>query len=337
MRGAWEIRTVSPGPRPVALAIGVFDGVHIGHRAVLGAARDRARAAGGEAWVLTFEPHPLEVLRPPEAPPAILSLEGKLRRFADLGLDGCVVQPFTPDFAALDPAAFVRRILDSFGRLCAIAVGESWRFGQAAAGDVATLRQLVRTAGTDVIAVPPVRVEGRVVSSTMIRHAIQSGDLATAARWLGEWFSFDGVVVAGRAVGRRIGIPTANLEPPRRRVRPPDGVYAAWVHARGALHPAAGYIGTRPTFADSNETVIELHLLDSDLSLYGERIEVDWVARIRGDQTFPDAQALRRQIDDDIRRIRTVLGETTPPAPRGPTPGGVDTGPTASYTDRPVA
>jgi len=243
---------------------------------------------------------------------------------AELGLDGCVVQPFTRRFAALEPAQFVELIAGAFRRLVAIAVGDSWRFGRAAQGDVAALRQLVLPYGTDVLAVPPVTDGDRVVSSTMIRQAIQSGDLALAARWLGEWFSFDGVVVAGRAVGRRIGIPTANLEPPPRRVRPPDGVYATWVHARGRVHPAAGYIGTRPTLGTHGPTVIELHLLDADLALYGERIEVDWVARIRGDETFPDVSTLRRQIEDDIRRIRAVLDNTAPPPPRRPGTDEVD-------------
>lgn len=315
MRVVREIQSLTTGQRPVALAIGVFDGVHVGHRAVLRAACDRAHAVGGEAWVLTFEPHPLDVLRPQDAPPAILSMEGKLRRFARLGLDGCIVQSFTPEFAAIEPSQFIQFLTDSFHRLVAIAVGQSWRFGRGAMGDITTLRRLVEPRGVRVEAVPPVRVDSQIVSSTMIRRAIQAGDLTVAARWLGEYFSFDGVVVRGRGVGRRIGIPTANLEPPRGRVCPPDGVYAAWVHARGQVHAAAGYIGTRPTFQDAAGRVVELHVLDADLELYEETIEVDWVAQIRGDQMFVSADALRRQIQADIRQIRTALSAAAPPEP----------------------
>ncbi|MCX7819817.1 MAG: riboflavin biosynthesis protein RibF [Kiritimatiellae bacterium] len=316
MRVERTLEALSGHDRPVALAIGVFDGVHVGHRAVLAAARQHARTPNGEAWVLTFDPHPLDVLRPADAPPAILSLAGKLRRFAQLGMDGCVVHPFTPAFAALDPPAFFRRLLDSLPQLTAIAVGETWRFGRGAAGDIHTLRQLAEPVGITIVAVPPVCMDGRIVSSTMIRQAVQSGDLAQAARWLGECFSFDGIVVRGRAFGRRIGVPTANLEPPPRRVCPPAGVYAAWVHARGAIHPAAGYIGTRPTFGEQGGTVIEVHLLDTDLALYGEAIEVDWVSRIRDDQAFPDADALRRQIEEDIRQIRRILAHSPKPPAR---------------------
>lgn len=301
------VRQMSDAPRgagPLALAIGVFDGVHVGHRAVIRAAQRRV----GRVWVLTFEPHPLQVVRPDTAPPAILSQDGKLRRLASLGVEGCIVQPFTVEYAATPPMDFLAGIWRQLPDLRAIAVGEGWRFGRGGAGDAACLAAFAAGRGIEIDLTPPVVVDGTAVSSTRIRQAVLAGDLAAAARLLGDEFTVDGIVARGRGIGRRLGFPTANLDLPPGRLLPPPGVYAAVVsRADGRRQGGAVYIGDRPTFAEGGGPVVEVHLLDEDGDLYGERIEVRFLRRLRGDAAFPDAAALRAQIEIDVAEIRRAL------------------------------
>ncbi len=293
--------------RPVALAIGVFDGVHLGHRAVVRTARLAADRLGGSAWVLTFDPHPLQVLRPEAAPPAILPLEAKLVRLAALGVDGCIVHPFTAALAGTPAEAFLEGLLRDLPDLSAVAVGKTWRFGRGAAGDAALLRAFVGRRGIAVHTVPPVLDAGSPVSSTRIRAAVLDGRLAEAGRLLGDWFSLDGLVVPGRGLGRTLGYPTANIALPPGQLRPPPGIYAAFALVDdGPPHSAAVYLGARPTFGGS-DPVIEVHLLDGVFSLYGRRLTVRLVDRIRSDAAFPDVDALRRQIASDIEAARRRL------------------------------
>lgn len=315
------VRQASEVPReagPVALAAGFLDGLHLGHRRVIAAARDRARAAGGQAWVLTFDPHPLRVLRPDAAPPLITPLPMKLRLLDELGVDGCLVREFTPDFARLEPEAFVAGLASGLPGLAGIAVGEGWRFGHRGAGDAALLTRLADRFGFAVDLVPPVESGGAPVSSTRVRQAVAAGDMAGAASLLGRWFGVEGTVEPGRRVGRELGFPTANVDA-LRELHPPPGVYAVHTVHDGVRGGGAAYIGTRPTFGADGHPVLEVFLFDFDGDLYGRTVEVAFLHRIRGDEAFPDAAALRARIAIDVERARTIAASCDP---AGPSPAG---------------
>lgn len=290
---------------PVALAAGFLDGVHLGHRSVIAAARRRAGDAGGQTWVLTFDPHPLRVLRPDAAPPLITPLPIKLRLLEAEGVDGCIVRSFTPEFAALSPEAFVDGLVRDIPRLAGIAVGDGWRFGHHGAGDRDLLRRLAARHGFDVDLVPPVTIDGQPVSSTRIRQAVVDGRMEEAAGLLGRSFSVEGAVVHGRRIGRDLGFPTANVDA-LRELHPPAGVYAAWVRADGAFHYGAAYIGGRPTFGASGRPGLEVFLFDFKGDLYTHALEVGFISRIREDRSFTDAEALKDQIALDVARIREI-------------------------------
>ncbi len=302
------VRQASEVPReagPVALAAGFLDGIHLGHRRVIAAAQSRAAAAGGQAWVLTFDPHPLRVLRPESAPPLITPLPAKLRILDGLGVHGCLVREFTPDFARLDPEAFVAELATGLPRLAGIAVGAGWRFGHRGTGDAALLSRLAARYGFAVDLVDPVERGGSAVSSTRVRQAVAAGDMAGAAALLGRWFSVEGTVESGRRIGRELGFPTANIDA-LRELHPPPGVYAVQVVHDGRRTGGAGYIGTRPTFGHGGHPVLEVFLLDFEGDLYGHTLEVAFLERLRGDETFPDAAALQAQIARDVARARAL-------------------------------
>ncbi len=312
MRVVTQLTNV-PTTCPLALAIGVFDGVHRGHQAVLRAVRDRAAAVGGEAWVLTFDPHPAAVVRPKSAPPALLSTSGKVRRLAEVGMDGVVLQPFTPEFAAMPPLEFLEWLRRVLPNLRAIGVGSGWRFGRGGTGDVECLRTFAHAHGVEAIVVPPLSWRGEPISSTRIRLAVQIGRMEEAAAMLGYWYRVDGPVRTGQRIGHQLGFATANLAVAPGHVRPPYGVYAGWARWElsdpSAWHAAAIYIGTRPTFGPDGEPALEAHLLDSNVELYGQTLEVALAHFVRPDHAFASLEELRDQIALDVEQVRVRVAE----------------------------
>ena len=297
------ISELSSVPGPVFLAIGVFDGVHLGHRAVIQRALDDARTAGGSAVVATFDPHPARILRPGKAPRLLTSTAHKLRIVRGLGVDHLLVLPFTREFAATDPADFVRALASACS-LREVCVGHEWAFGKNRAGNLALLDRLGHELGFDEVGVPAVRIGDEVVSSTVIRAAIESGDLVKAARLLGRDYSILGTVIKGAQLGRKLGFPTANLAAHNEQF-PPNGVYAVDVHRNSDTLRGVANIGVRPTIENSTgERLLEVHILDFDGDLYGEDIEVDFLSFLRPEQRFPNLDALRAQIAADANAAR---------------------------------
>jgi riboflavin kinase/FMN adenylyltransferase len=307
MRVIRHLAHVSPPLRRVVLTLGNFDGVHLGHRAIVQRAVSEARAVGGQVVVLTFHPHPVAVLAPERSPPLLQSLRDRLAFLRDLGADVTVVQRFTPRFAALEPEAFVRDFLGTHLELLHVVVGYNVSFGRGRAGSVETLHALGPQLGFAVDAVGPVTVGEEQVSSTALRRMIAAGDVRSAQALLGRRFTLRGRVVRGEQRGRILGFPTANLHQRRDLLLPADGVYAVCARLDGRTYPAVLNIGVRPTFGTLQRTV-EAHLLDFDQPLYGRWLVLELVDRLRGEQRFAGPEALRQAIAADVTRAREVLG-----------------------------
>jgi riboflavin kinase/FMN adenylyltransferase len=294
------------------VTIGVFDGVHTGHQATITHAVERARALDLESLVLTFDPHPSEVVRPGSHPAMLTSPQRKAELIEELGVDVLCVQPFTLDFSRVSAEQFVHDILVEHLHAAVVVVGENFRFGHKAAGDVALLTELGHRFGFSVEAAPLVSDNGTVYSSTFVRACVDAGDVATAAQALGRPHRVEGVVVRGDQRGRKIGFPTANLLTARFTAVPADGVYAAWLVRDGQRLPAAASIGTNPTFS-GQERRVEAYVIDFDGDLYGERLALDFAARLRGQERFDTVEALVEAIGDDVARTREVLGVAAGP------------------------
>jgi riboflavin kinase / FMN adenylyltransferase len=297
--------SVPPERRPSAVALGVFDGVHLGHRAILGAAVAHARATGAPALACTFEPNPLEVLQPDRAPLPITTLDERLDLIAACGVDGTIVLTFTRELAAVEPEAFVKDVL--VDRLAArqVVVGFNHRFGRAARGDAALLRELGARMGFNVDVVAPLTVDGVPVSSTAIRAALGRGDVDAAARMLGRPYTLPGTVVAGAGRGRTLGFPTANVAPGRPVLVAP-GVYTCTFEVGGQARRAVVNVGVRPTFGEAT-LAVEAYLLDFSGDLYGQTVQLTFVSRVREERRFPTVDALRAQIADDVETARRRL------------------------------
>ncbi|MGH7353816.1 MAG: bifunctional riboflavin kinase/FAD synthetase [Candidatus Rokuibacteriota bacterium] len=280
------------------VALGVFDGVHCAHRAILDAAVTRAREAGLVALACTFDPHPAEVLSPGRAPAPITTLGERLDLIAGAGLDATVVLAFSRDLAVLEPEAFVEAVLLDRLRARAVVVGFNHRFGRAARGDARLLESLAGRLGFAAHVVPPLVVDGGPVSSTAVRMALQAGDVEAAMRLLGRAYSVTGPVVPGAARGRTLGFPTANVQP-ERPVLVPAGVYACRAETDGDTRRAVVNVGVRPTFEETVVTV-EAHLLDFTSDLYGRRLTLGFQRRLRDEIRFASVDALRAQIARDI-------------------------------------
>ena len=290
---------------PVA-TIGNFDGHHQGHRALLQTVVKTARKAQGTALVLTFDPHPVKILAPHVDLRFLTTAEEKLAHFEAAGIDEVVFLEFTPAFAAMSPDQFAGDILHKSLTLAELYVGDHFAFGKGRTGRIDDLVRLGARYGFRVHPVTPVTIEGIVVSSTKIRQLIQAGNMEQAATLLGRVYGIRGAVVHGMQQGRAMGWPTANLRVPADRVVPPDGVYAARTVYGTHIYDAITYIGTRPTFG-AGERMIEVNLLDQKNNLYGQEITVQFVARIRGDQTFTSADELSKQIARDVEQARISL------------------------------
>lgn len=293
---------------PVVLAAGSFDGIHIGHSAVIGKAIEHARSIGGETWVFTFDPHPAKVLMPDRAPPLIFTTDQQSLYLQKLGVDGCILQPFTFDFMKQEPIDFFENLCTCIPRLSGISVGEDWTFGRNRAGNAELLTRLCTERGMWFSTLPEVQWNGERVSSTRIRDAIRLGHLADATAMLGRPVSTIGKVEHGEKIGRKLGYPTANIDP-ENEMLPPRGIYAARLRVGQNLYNAAAYIGHRRTFHENEPQVLEVHLIDEEgLDLYGQHVEVSYIEYIRGDEVFENALALKKQIEADIASIRKVLG-----------------------------
>jgi riboflavin kinase / FMN adenylyltransferase len=303
-----------------AVAIGNFDGLHLGHRAVLDRARALGRELGGAPLgLVTFEPHPREVLQPEQAPARLTPLRRKAEIARGLGVEVMHLLRFDPWLLRLSPEAFVDEVLVRRLGVAAVAAGADFRFGHRRLGDMAGLARLGAERGLRVEAVPPVEAEGAVVSSTRIRAALADGEVALAARLLGYAYALDGVVRPGAQLGRTIGFPTANVDPiGRRPLLPATGVYAVRAGLRDgrggiAWRPAVANFGRRPT-VDGRTLLLEVHLLEGGGDLYGRRLRVAFVERIRGEQRFAGLGELKAQIARDGERARAILGGLTVPA-----------------------
>lgn len=291
--------------RPLHVAIGIFDGVHLGHRAVIESAVQSARTSGGVAVVLTFSPHPSLLFSPGNPTRMILDLPSKVAKFGALGVDAVVVQPFTKEFAAVTAEEFVPLIKRHLRGLAGIYVGDNFRFGQGRRGDVPMLIQQGRQHGVSVFSAPPVNLDGEPISSTRIRERIQNGDMKGAAALLGYVYTAEGSVVHGKHLGKTIGFPTLNLgwSPD---LRPLYGVYAVRVSGGKSYGwlPAVANYGLRPTVEESVEPRLEIHLLVACPYRAGDSIVVEWIHFIRPEKRFDGIDELRLQIGRDVAEAR---------------------------------
>jgi riboflavin kinase / FMN adenylyltransferase len=291
------------------LTIGNFDGVHIGHQALFYEVIEKAYTLDGTSIAMTFEPHPLRLLRENNRPPLITLLEQKVELIERSGVEVLICVPFTREFAAVPAETFVKEVLVGRIGMKAIVVGEDYAFGRNRQGDIALLRSLAPRLGYEVIVTRMVRTERGVserISSTAIRDLVREGKVAHACRMLGRRYQLRGTVVPGRdRGGRLLGVPTANIALDDELV-PKIGIYAVTVEIGGEILPGVANIGYSPTFDDRQFTV-EVHILDFGRVIYGEKIRVNFVRRLRDEMKFEGIEALRRQIETDIEAARRVL------------------------------
>jgi riboflavin kinase/FMN adenylyltransferase len=292
---------------PLFLAIGVFDGVHRGHQAVISTSADHARAAGGTPVVVTFDPHPEKVLRP-QSPPRLLSAtQHKIALIQALGVRHLLIIKFDKEFAATEPEDFVEQLVTNSKPLREICVGHEWSFGKKRRGNLDLLKTLGAKFNFGVIGVSPIKANDEVVSSTAIRQSIERGDFARAAAMLGREYTILGTVVHGDSVGKKIGFPTANLTAHNEQF-PPNGVYAATARMTDGTYRGVVNLGVRPTVAkDTSDRVLEIHLLDFDRDVYGRDVEVRFVKFLRPESKFENIDALVAQIRRDVDEARELF------------------------------
>jgi riboflavin kinase/FMN adenylyltransferase len=289
-------------PGPLFLAIGVFDGVHLGHQAVISTSAKHAKEAGGTAVVVTFDPHPAKVLRPDNAPHLLTATQHKIALIRDLGVAHLLVLHFDRVFAGTSPEDFVRQLVENSKPLREICVGHEWSFGKGRAGNLALLKKMGGASGFNVIGVEAVKVNGEVVSSTAIRKAVEEGNLVKATQMLGREYTILGTVVRGAQLGRQLGFPTANLSAHSEQF-PPNGVYVGEARLGGALYRGVANLGFRPTVSSGKpERLLEMHLFDLDREVYGEEMEIRFLRYLRPEQKFANVEALRAQIAADVQQ-----------------------------------
>jgi riboflavin kinase/FMN adenylyltransferase len=299
-----------------AVAVGVFDGLHLGHRQILASALDRARARHGRCVVVSFDPHPDVVLSPSFRPTPPLTPHAERRALLTaMGVEIYEVVPFTRELAALEPEDFVDRYLIQPFAMRDLVVGENFALGRGRSGNVERLRQIGALRGFEVEAVPLYELDGVPVSSTRIRALLAEGRVAEVTGPLGRRYRLVGVVVTGDGIGRDLGCPTANLRLHEEKLLPADGIYAAWARVGGdtVWHPAALSIGMRPTFGDQPRA-IEVHLIDWEGELVGRELEVELETWVRGQLKFDTPEALAAAIQDDLRAVRGRLDAASAPA-----------------------
>jgi riboflavin kinase / FMN adenylyltransferase len=298
------------------ITIGEFDGVHLGHQRIVARAAEVGRERGLPVVVITFDPHPDEVIRPGSHPPFLCSARRRAELLASLGVEAVIVLPFTLEFSRLDPDEFVRTVLVERLHAAVVVEGEDFRFGHKAAGDVQLLAKLGEKYEFSAEDMPLLVADGATISSTSIRKMLEAGDVAAAAKALGRPHRVEGVVVRGHQRGRALGFPTANLEMPPHTAIPADGVYAGWLASLDAdgrdaeRWPAAISIGTNPTFGEGKRTV-EAYALDrDDLDLYGVHAAIDFTTRLRGTLRFNSVAELVGQMRRDVGQARELTANS---------------------------
>jgi riboflavin kinase/FMN adenylyltransferase len=291
---------------PLFLAIGVFDGVHRGHQAVISTSADHAAASNGTPVVVTFDPHPEKVLRPQAAPHLLSATEHKIALIRALGVEHLLIITFDKQFAATEPEDFVQKLVIHSKPLREICVGHEWSFGKNRRGNLDLLKKLGAKFNFDVVGIPPVKINGAVVSSTAIRQAIEKGDLAKAAEMLGREYTILGTVTRGDNLGKKIGFPTANLSAHSEQF-PPNGVYVAEARIDGELYRGVINLGIRPTVSSGkSERVLEIHLFDFNRDIYGHDVEVRFLKFLRSEKKFQDLDTLVQQIRQDVEQARQL-------------------------------
>jgi len=307
MKTVSTLRALKQIRKPICMAAGFFDGLHRGHRALLLAAISSARSNNGSAWIFTFAAHPLRTLSPAKAPLLLTSRDHKLKLLKSMGMDGCLMLNFSRRLANLPPEKFIEQLCRNVPSLKCMIIGNNWRFGRGGAGSIALLRRTMAKKGISVIVVEPVRCGNEIISSTRIRESVLNGRMEDARMMLGRPFSIYGIVVRGKAIGRRIGFPTANIDS-HNEIRPPNGIYAVQadighrIIVNGVLS-----IGTRPTFSSDGKTTIELHIPGFHQNLYGRAIEIFFIRKIRDERKFQTVEQLTKQVARDIAIASMIL------------------------------
>jgi riboflavin kinase/FMN adenylyltransferase len=289
------------------LALGNFDGLHRGHAKIIDRVRRRAGERGGTPAAMTFDPHPPRVVRPDKAPPLLMTTQQRIEALGRAGMQGVAIVRFTHEMSQWDPETFVRNVLVDWLHVVEGWVGANFLFGHDRAGTFSVLRSLGMRHGFRAEKIDAVRYKDFVVSSTRIRRLVSEGRVDEAGALLGHHYFIDGVVVRGRARGREIGFPTANLATDN-ELLPPAGVYATMAAVNGVAYPAVTNVGVRPTFGDVQSLQIETHLLEGGRDLYDARLRLSFVQRLRDERRFPDVDALRAQIEADCRAARRLFG-----------------------------
>ena len=300
-------------PRPThwlkpVLALGNFDGLHRGHMSILEQVVRTAGERSASPLLLTFDPHPTRIVRPDKAPPLLMTLGQKLEVIEGTGIEGVAVVRFTREVAGWDPETFVRLVLVDWLRVAEVWVGANFLFGHDRSGDFSKLRQLGARHGFRAEKIDPVRYKEFVVSSSRVRNLILEGRVDEAAALLGRHYFMDGIVVHGLQRGRALGFPTANLDP-QNELTPPNGVYATLSTIDDVVYPSVTNIGVRPTFHQPSATVIETHLLDVDRDLYGARLRVSFIERLRDERTFNSVDELKAHIAADCAHARAFFSQ----------------------------
>lgn len=303
------IESVPPGFGPSAVTIGVFDGVHRGHQALMRSVLEHAKAHSAAAVVVTFDRHPLEVIAPGREPALITTVPQRVRAMSSLGVDGVLLLSFDDAFRALSPEDFVRRVLvETLGCVHCV-VGANFRFGHQQLGNIETLNDLGARYGFGVtIFAMQMGGEDDVVSSSLIRRHIAEGRVERVAEELDRPFRLEGMVAHGASRGRDLGFPTANLSVPPRMILPKLGVYAGWMLRHGTAYPVVVNVGMNPTFGDRDTPVVEAHVMGFQGDLYGEVVEIEFTHRLRDEVKFSDVDALVRQMRGDVEKARALLG-----------------------------
>ena len=293
----------SPNTQPVAITVGNFDGVHLGHQALLNDLRKAARTHGLQTAVVIFEPHPREFFTPEQAPARLTSLREKLQFFATLGIDRVHVCRFNAHFAQMSAVDFINVLHDKLSAKFVL-IGDDFRFGKGRSGDFALLEKIAAVRGFTVQAVHSVLHDGVRISSTAIRAALAAGQLRTAQRYLGRHYSMSGRVVRGDQVGRKLGFPTANIQVRHPRL-PLSGIYVAQVHGEGlGVLQGAASMGVRPTVQRDARPTLEVHLFEFDQQIYGKHLRVEFLQKLRDEEKYPDLATLARHIGLDVEHAK---------------------------------
>ena len=293
---------------PLVLTIGTFDGVHEGHKRILRQLVARAQDIGGDSVMLTFFPHPRMVLAPDSEIRLLTTVDEKRELLAQEGLDHLIIQPFTEEFASMEPAAYVNEVLVQGIGMEHLVIGYDHRFGKGRKGDLATLQRSAPEQGFNVEEIPAHLIDDVDVSSTKIRNALYEGDVRTASRYLGQPYGLTGEVVRGDGKGSELGYPTANLHIPEPyKLIPANGVYAVEVLLGGQLYGGMLNIGYTPTLHDREEATIEVHIFSFEADLYGERLTLRFLERIRDERIFDGVEALRERLDKDLEEVMGAL------------------------------